>query len=236
MQRKYETEGFYVFNKEKKITMCKFCNVIVDWKRKDTCEKQCKFRVDHKVNRDRCKASGSGIKRQATLEENVQQKKAATEATLAAGGPKSYMKFSSMMGGDPAKTFYEEIGSLFNPRSIIANVKGIDSATLQARIKALLFLCDVPVQQFMECYAATRSSVLETNDTEIDIHPILLSLRDDFLDYSENLVKCIWIPVSNVDSERAFSIYNNIMTDKHTSLGAGNMEIMLSMCFGSESE
>ncbi|KAJ8895607.1 hypothetical protein PR048_000943 [Dryococelus australis] len=71
----------------------------------------------------------------------------------------------------------------------------------------------------MEGYAATRSSVLETNTTEIDIHPILLSLRDDFPDNSANSVTCIWIPVSNVDNERAFSMYNNIMTDKRTSLG-----------------
>ncbi|KAJ8881896.1 hypothetical protein PR048_018382 [Dryococelus australis] len=73
-------------------------------------------------------------------------RKAANEATLAAAGQKSYLILSSMMGGDPAKIFYEKIGSLFNPQSIIANAKEIDSITLQARIKALPFLCDVPVQ------------------------------------------------------------------------------------------
>ncbi|KAJ8888558.1 hypothetical protein PR048_008049 [Dryococelus australis] len=162
--------------------------------------------------------------------------KAATEAALAAAGQKSYLKSSSMMRGDPAKIFYEEIGYLFNPQSITANAKGIYSATLQAQITALPFLCDVPVHKFMEGYAAIRSSVLETNAMEIDINPISLSLKDYFPDYSENSVKCIWITVSNIDSARAFSMYNNIRTDKDTSLAAGNMEIMLSLCFGSESE
>ncbi|KAJ8880107.1 hypothetical protein PR048_020730 [Dryococelus australis] len=44
-------------------------------------------------------------------------------------------------------------------------------------------------------------------------------------------IKCLWIPVSNVDSERAFSVYGNIVTHNRTTLCAINVEVMLKICY-----
>ncbi|XP_063234984.1 uncharacterized protein LOC134537934 [Bacillus rossius redtenbacheri] len=160
--------------------------------------------------------------------------KAATGAKLAVTGQKSFLKLSSLMGGDPAKSFLENIGFLFNPREIISRGPEIDAVNLQNRVQAVPLLRDITFQKFLDGYAATKHAVLKSEIGKVDMLRVLLSLKNDFPEFSDSAIKCLWLPVSNVDSERAFSAYSNIMSDKRTSLGAENMEIMLAMCFGGD--
>ncbi|KAJ8894111.1 hypothetical protein PR048_006721 [Dryococelus australis] len=79
--KEYETEGFYVIYKEKQVMMCKFCNTVVDWKRKDTCERHYKQRASYAANQIKCQSlpSNLGVKRQVTLENNISLNKRAKE-------------------------------------------------------------------------------------------------------------------------------------------------------------
>lgn len=48
--REFEQDGLYVFDAKKSILMCKFCNIRVEWKRRDTCVKHCKDSTKHIAN------------------------------------------------------------------------------------------------------------------------------------------------------------------------------------------
>ena len=61
--REFEKEGF---DSKDSILMCKFCNVRIEWKRRDTCVKHCKESGKHIKN----KKDGQ-IKRQSSLVEAV---------------------------------------------------------------------------------------------------------------------------------------------------------------------
>nr|CAD7445801.1 unnamed protein product [Timema bartmani] len=78
----------------------------------------------------------------------------------------------------------------------------------------------------------TQVRALQSNSKKVDILDILCGLKEDHEEFAINSIKAIWIPVSNVDSERAFSAYSNIMSDKRTNLKIENLETMLSLYFG----
>lgn len=63
-------DGFVITDKKKEIMMCSYCNVRIDWKRKDTCDKHCQESGVHKR-----KKLEAGKKRQQTLEHTFQQAK-----------------------------------------------------------------------------------------------------------------------------------------------------------------
>ncbi|XP_063227740.1 uncharacterized protein LOC134533894 [Bacillus rossius redtenbacheri] len=158
--------------------------------------------------------------------------KSAVRATLVSTGQKSLLKLSSLIASDPAKDFVECMGALFDPREIACKGLEVDAVELQNKVEKVPFLSQVPFRLVLEGYTQTKQAVLKSISKNVDILTILLSLKSDFPEYATNAVKCLWIPVSNVDSERAFSMYSNIMSDKRTSLRADNIEVMLGMCFG----
>nr|CAD7194733.1 unnamed protein product [Timema douglasi] len=57
----------------------------------------------------------------------------------------------------------------------------------------------------------TQVRALKGNSKKVDILDILCGLKEDHEEFAINSIKAIWIPVSNVDSERAFSAYSNII-------------------------
>ncbi|KAJ8883492.1 hypothetical protein PR048_015336 [Dryococelus australis] len=139
-----------------------------------------------------------------------------TAAKLAATGQKCFLKLSSLVGADPAKLFLENVGRLYDPRNIIAKGPEVDALDVEAQVKTLPFL----------------QAVINASGGDVDVLAILLSLKYDFQEYPCCAMKCVWIPVANIDSERAFSQYNIMMTDKRTALKADNIEVMLGICFG----
>lgn len=51
-EREMKSEGFYIFDLKDKIMMCKFCNVRIDWARKDTCTKHIKNETHTKKKKE----------------------------------------------------------------------------------------------------------------------------------------------------------------------------------------
>lgn len=70
----FASEGFYVFDSAKKILMCKYCNVRIEWQRKDTCVKHIKNSTSHSKNKEN---QQSGAKRQVSLQTAVSTAKKA---------------------------------------------------------------------------------------------------------------------------------------------------------------
>ncbi|KAJ8868037.1 hypothetical protein PR048_031846 [Dryococelus australis] len=143
------------------------------------------------------------------------------KASTAATGQKFFLKLSSLVGADPASC------SLKMSEGCMTQGPEVDALDVETRVKTLPFLSSLSLHQMLEGRA-----VINASGGDVDVLAILLSLKNYFQEYSCCAVKCLWIPVANADSERAFSQYNNIMTVKHTALKADNIEIMLGMCFG----
>src|SRR5258705_8347840 len=59
----------------------------------------------------------------------------------------------------------------------------------------------------------------------------LIAMRDEYVDFSTRCLKAIWLPVSNVDSERFFSTYAMVLTDKRTNLSLTNLEVLSSFTY-----
>ena len=75
-ENQFRSEGFYVFDKQKKILMCKYCNCRIEWARKDTCAKHCEG-AGHKKFKEEAKEKGQSMKRQTSLQETYQSSKMA---------------------------------------------------------------------------------------------------------------------------------------------------------------
>lgn len=68
----FESDGFYVFDKLNKILMCKFCNVKIEWARKDTCIKHCRDSLVHKQKKAAAVSEPSTSKRQISVTDSFQ--------------------------------------------------------------------------------------------------------------------------------------------------------------------
>ncbi|KAJ8889417.1 hypothetical protein PR048_008916 [Dryococelus australis] len=103
---------------------------------------------------------------------------------------KSVFKLSSLVGAEPAKLFLKNVGRLYDPRNIIAKGPEVDALDVEARVKTLPFLSSLSLHQMLEGYA-TRQAVINAGGGEVDVLAILLSLKNDFQEYSCCAVKCV---------------------------------------------
>lgn len=105
----FRNDGFYVFNREKKVCMCKFCNCVVDWGRLDSCKKHVATAL-HKSKKAEAQKAGE-VKSQKTLEstlhgnsmkkartEREEMAKDLTEAFLAANIPMEKLENDTLRG------------------------------------------------------------------------------------------------------------------------------------------
>lgn len=107
----------------------------------------------------------------------------------------------------------------------------VDTAEISQLMKNIPILQRLPISENLQPYTVFRDLVKSScrEGKDVDSLAILLSLRSEYGHFVEAAVKALWIPVSNVDSERSFSAYSNIMSDRRTTLKPSNMEIMLSL-------
>lgn len=145
---------------------------------------------------------------------------------------KSSTKLSSLQLLDPATDFLTAISKLFNPRDIVTTT----NEEVKASAKNVPFLSDLTtnVGLLLEGYCALKAKVCSevSQGRDVVILTTLLGLKADHSDFVESAVRAIWLPVSNVDSERGFSAYNNVLTDKRTTLTPENVELMVALTFG----
>lgn len=65
----YSHEGMYVFDRIKKIMMCRFCNSRVNWERKSVIDLHCNSN-NHKVQKQKCQTENSSKKKQMTVSDS----------------------------------------------------------------------------------------------------------------------------------------------------------------------
>lgn len=143
----------------------------------------------------------------------------------------SLLKLNNLKESDTGKIVISSIGKLFDPRNIM---KGdLDSGEISQLIKHIPILQELLPSAYLEPYKVFRDLVASSckEGTDVDVIAVLLSLKSEYGPFVEAAVKALWIPVSNVDSERSFSTHCNIMSDRRTALTPSNMEVMVSLSF-----
>ncbi|XP_063244419.1 uncharacterized protein LOC134543361 [Bacillus rossius redtenbacheri] len=73
-EREMKLDGFYIFDQRDKIMMCKFCNVRVDWTRKDTCKKHVANDTHKRKKQLFCQAN-STVSKQISISDTVKNNK-----------------------------------------------------------------------------------------------------------------------------------------------------------------
>lgn len=146
-------------------------------------------------------------------------------------GRASLKKLNHLIEGDTGKCVIFSTGRLFDQRSIMKD--NVDSAEISELIKKIPILQVLSLSEYLEPYTVFRDLVKSScrEGKDIDILAILQSLKLEYGHFVEAAVKALWIPLSNVDSERSFSAYSNIMSDRRTALTPSNMEVMVSLSF-----
>lgn len=69
-EREMKSEGFYIFDVKDKVMMCKYCNVRVDWSRKDTCKKHIANET-HKKKKKQVQEQSPSTSRQVSIGESI---------------------------------------------------------------------------------------------------------------------------------------------------------------------
>lgn len=162
-------------------------------------------------------------------------KMSAVREQLKVVGMKCSSKLARLMMEDPAKTFTENLGALFDPRNITTNNV---SSELCNKAKKIPFVNELSETKLLNGYSAFQAKIKSVLSQDCEDKPniiqVLLGMRSDHKEFVEKCVWALWIPPSNVDSERAFSAYGNIITDLRTNLKPESLEIMLGLSFDSE--
>lgn len=132
-----------------------------------------------------------------------------------------------------AKLFFESMGKLFDVRNVCINV--VDDSLLSVA-KKVPVIKNISSKLFLEGYSAFQRQVSTqmSSASAVDLVSILRGMKEDHSQFAETCMQMLFVPVSNVDSERAFSAYGNILTDLRTNLKPENTELMLSMYFSSK--
>ncbi|KAJ8891152.1 hypothetical protein PR048_010666 [Dryococelus australis] len=88
----------------------------------------------------------------------------------------------------------------------------------------------VQEKTFLAGYLSFQKQVAATlqEERKVDVPEVLNGLKESHCDFAESAISALWIPPSNVDSQRALSSFGHILTDLRTNLKVENIEIMLS--------
>jgi hypothetical protein len=158
--------------------------------------------------------------------------RAALETDLKACGHKTLTKINKMMQGSETQIL-TALSSLFDPSMALI------TATQLAKVTA--YFANLPFfERFtgdvLLCYSAFHDLLrVQSEGGQVDLTTALLSLKVKGPVYTQFAILClqsVWLPVSNADSERFFSKYTMIVTDRRTSLSEKNIETCAMLQFG----
>lgn len=141
-------------------------------------------------------------------------------------------KLSSMLTSDPAASFFQACSKLFH----LPNVHAADVSAEQNLLKMNIpLLKSIGSTEFLKFYLKFQSLVKlcgSANSEKDKVYEILKGMLEDDAEIASRCIQSIFIPVNNVDAERAFSGYSDILTDKRTRLLPQNVETALNLYFG----
>lgn len=157
-------------------------------------------------------------------------RKCTVQEQLKSVGLQCNKKLTSLLDKDTTGILVKSMSKLFDTRNISINLVD-DSLWLTA--KNVPLLGNISQKEFCEGYLAFQAQVkaMLEEQGDVDILSVLLGLKEEHHNFVKNATAAVWIPPSNVDSERAFSAYGQILTDMRTNLKSENIQIMLSKYF-----
>lgn len=146
-------------------------------------------------------------------------------------------KLEEMMEKDPCKLFFEGAETLFHPVTMMTN----DENSVKKAVRNTVFLKSIPASQISVLYNAFKDFVRtalnrEATSKEDLIQSVLTGLLATHPEFAIKCLQIIFFSVSNVDSERAFSAYSDVVSAKRCNLLPSNAEIMMSLYFGYDPE
>lgn len=164
------------------------------------------------------------------LEQLPQKMQIKVKSKLTCVAQSALVKVRTLRTTDPARKTVEAIGSLFDPRHAPKNVSPTE--LLQFK-KNAPFLTKMESQQFLEAHSIYLTAIKNQlrHEDNVNVPEILMGLRPAHRDYATAALKCVWYPCSNVDSERSFSKYSLIVSDRRRKLTAANAETLTMIYF-----
>lgn len=147
--------------------------------------------------------------------------------------------FYELIEGDVGRKFFTASQTLFNSSKLV-----MGSATREKLLEAknnIPLLSVIPNENFFVLHGLLTDNVKEIvasrpkpppgSDPTLDA---LKAMQTNHPDFVAICLSVLYMPVSNVDCERGFSAYGDIMSPKRTRLKTSNTEIMMCLYFGDD--
>ncbi|KAJ8893826.1 hypothetical protein PR048_006427 [Dryococelus australis] len=143
----------------------------------------------------------------------------------------SMTKLQEQMSTDPCRKTFAVVDNLFNPSSVVVNYVNSNLVTSFQTLPGMK-CTNLTSADIAHNYIRFKELVhAEAGKKQSDIVEVLLSTQHDFPAFACAAVRAIWLPCSNVDSERWFSSYSTFVTDRQHNLLEENTEIMTMFSF-----
>lgn len=142
---------------------------------------------------------------------------------------------SSLQENDTAKEFFQSSRILFHQSKLTAS---LSSETVIKAKKKISLLDTIPDDSFRVLHSVLADLVIENskqagNKSRDLVLQALMSMRQDHEKFVTACIQVMHIPVSNVDVERGFSAYGDILSPKRTNLTSTKVETMMCLYFNS---
>lgn len=142
--------------------------------------------------------------------------------------------FTHHLSSDPAKSLFKAARTLFDPSKIITSCSNeVKVAEAKANLSLLKSIPFPSFKVWHELLVDSVKDAMKSNACKNDLVSIvLLGMRINHLEFATACLQVLQMPVSNVDCERGFSAYGNILTANRNRLLPANVEAMMCFYFG----
>ncbi|XP_063218962.1 uncharacterized protein LOC134529127 isoform X3 [Bacillus rossius redtenbacheri] len=138
-------------------------------------------------------------------------------------------KLQTLMNSDPCAHVYRSLNQLFNPKNILLN-KTENIVTQLKSIADLKMIDSVDLFKGYQSLKDAAESLCRAGEV-VDVVKILTALTTDCQQFASAVLKSIWMPTNNVESERLLSHYNIVVSDRRQNLKEENIEVFTMLSF-----
>jgi len=178
-----------------------------------------------------------GEKTKAAIQELHRTKKKNVKERFQSVAKKCQARLKSLMESDSANDFFSSCALLFHPVKIMsASLENLTGA-----FKNLTIFRDLPMNELLVLHAvlkenvqrklASQSSSSSKGDAVFNVLTGMLATHESFAGKCLNVM---FYSVSNLDTERAFSAYGDVVSPKRSTMSVRNAETYMALYFGDE--
>lgn len=165
------------------------------------------------------------------LNELSSDRKKSVEKRFVALANACHTKLSDMLAKDSACKIFNSLSSLFHlPLLRTVNIE----SSLFNKIEKIPLFTGVNSHDFLKFYIQLQITCKSFSYSEGNVVEDVLKGMVEEYPIAVKCLQSLYISISNVDSERALSAYNDILSDKRTNLSSDNLETLLSYYFNSK--